>query len=74
LKCSIAQPNRFQNEGQGNKFDRPGTSLSYDSKIGRADWVSIVWESEEWLQKFAKPLDESGAEKRQEEAVEEEEA
>ncbi|RXK40092.1 cyclophilin [Tremella mesenterica] len=43
LKCSIAQPNRYGNEGEGDKFDRP------------------VWESEEWLKKYAKPLDQNGA-------------
>lgn len=41
LKCSIAQPNKYGNEGTGQKFDR------------------AIWESEEWLKKYSKPLDQS---------------
>lgn len=42
LKCNVAQPNKYGNEGQGDKFDRP------------------VWESEAWLQKFAKSTEDPG--------------
>ena len=66
LKCSLAQPNRYNNEGKGDKFDRPGegdalrfrlmTSFLTDPAVtyetDRSDIA--VWESEEWLQKYAK--------------------
>ena len=64
LKCSIAQPNRFGNEGKGDKFDRPGrcNSLATLGTTGRryADTRYAVWESEEWLQQYAKPDGEGG--------------
>jgi RNA recognition motif-containing protein len=28
LKCNVAQPNKYGNEGKGDKFDRPGTSVT----------------------------------------------
>ena len=43
LKCSIAQPNRFGNEGgKGDKFDRPGESAAARISVNRWNRADVM--------------------------------
>lgn len=60
LKCSLAQPDRHGNsDGKKNGFDRAGASRMCTKctwkREGSLAHAHAVWESEDWIKKYANP-------------------